>query len=261
MHNDYITPGGKWPNGTPPLPKRISALDIAISQLINGDDGGTYAPLVPITLVSQTSTLTLTLDGQISGGISTQRGGRIAVPSAPRFVNGSDSPTARTRTVLVPLMPRVSVSTVVPDHVYSAGKAAIVSYAAAGGVFKVPLPSHRMHHGVALTTATLYWRCGLTHGGVPVSQPTATIYRANVNGTSMTSVGSATSAASTAVGYYNNGLVQPLPITVTETIDITQFHYLLGWTEESGTNHIAPSFNQLAALALTYTPIAGAAFE
>lgn len=261
-HRDFIVPNGKWPSGTVPLPKRISALDASIAASLNGDDGGTWNPATPITLVSLTSTFNIDHDGQIAGGVKTQRGGRIVVSAAPIFVNGSDAAVNRTRTVFVPLMPRTATTLRVPDHVYSSAKGATISYAATGGVIDLPLPPNRLHHGGTLTTATLAWRCGQAHTNVPATQPRVDVFRANVNGTNATSVGNVSVTASTADGYYNGGLVQALAITgMTEVIDTTQYHYFLRWTEEAITNAISPSFNQLVGVTLVFASIPGTSFE
>src|SRR4051812_16622967 len=64
-----------WPKGFVPTPSHLRALDQYSSELVNGDEGGTWAPSAPIVLGAYASpSLTLDTASVFSGDVKTVSG-------------------------------------------------------------------------------------------------------------------------------------------------------------------------------------------
>lgn len=265
MHNDYIAPCGKWPSVVLPLPKRLSALDQRISEAVNGDDGGTWNPAAPIILASQTSTLTVSA-GKIAGGVKTQRGGRIAVSGPPAFVDASDNSTTRSRTLIVPLVPKQAnwvADAVATRAVFSAKQGGTVSYVPFGTTLDFAIRGLDVHDGAFLTGVSVQWKCTKSRSVLPGTQPTAEMFRSPLAGgakQSLFSGGPVSVGAANAAAYFNGGAVQFVPFVPDQhhQIDASSWKYFLRWTEETGVN---PSQNVIMSVRLTFTGITSYGYE
>ena len=78
-HNDYVRPDGQWPAESVLTPNDLRRFDVAQFQTLNGDAGGTWAPLKSITIGGQALVLTggASVGHQLLGGILTFSGGRV----------------------------------------------------------------------------------------------------------------------------------------------------------------------------------------
>lgn len=158
-HNDYVMPGGRWATIAPP--KALARLDQQLSEAINGDEGGTWAPSSPIAiggngigLRNGASTLT--------GGVRTGRG--YTSSSLPRI---QIQPTAgvptfsapRTRKVI--LHPSVMVRLDALGQFHYNAEGALVSTGTAASTqglsHHLLFPQLRFHNGATIDKITFRW--------------------------------------------------------------------------------------------------------
>lgn len=105
-HFDTVRPNGVWGNEMVPTQADFERWDVTQSALINGDNGGNYAPTSPIIIGG--AGLSLGANGFIGGGVTTELGGYVMLGSAPfDFPRFSST---RSRFLQVPLQPFVDVT-------------------------------------------------------------------------------------------------------------------------------------------------------
>lgn len=174
-HRDFVRPSGKWPLECVPTPADWQRLDVAQSKTMNGDTGGSYAPVAPIIIgglgLNLTSNLSL-----ISGNVTTQTGGRIKL-SANDFIalasSGSDSVVMPLVSAHLPLGvvsgasmldgPRFNVT----EPPLPAGVQTII-----GSGFHFEIPKRYLHNAASLTKLVLHFRVvtlGQALPGTPVT--------------------------------------------------------------------------------------------
>lgn len=114
MRRPYIYLAGDlsgWPKGTVPTPPILRNFDQYSSELVNGEDGGAWAPTDPIVVgqaMAAGADMTLGGTSLIEGDVETVKGNTLGNEDyAPGLVLLDDArptfQTARTRTVVVPL--------------------------------------------------------------------------------------------------------------------------------------------------------------
>jgi hypothetical protein len=255
-HFDYIMPMGQWFTPLVPLPKRLAALDDGIAKGLNGDDGGTWAPLKPIVLGGSQG-LQLGASSTITGGVTARAGGLLSL-------GNNDFPTfsgARTRTVEVPLTPH-NASNNNADCDFSSLYGCLRTLVN-GATTWIAVPGRYIHNGATLSTITMSYRVGRPHSALPITQPTLLAYRVTTAGVQAALAGAAAAVAdASAQAYYAAGNRKTLVLTCTtnNVIDTSQYTYIVRWVEETGAS-TQPPLNLLHSLTLGYTAIADMRFE
>jgi hypothetical protein len=174
-HNDYQLPPSLWTTTTVVTPDMLRQMDQRSSECIDGDNGGTWAPALPIIIGG--SGLQLAGAGLISGGLTTgpraPAGGAIVMPAggAIGFVSGT-----RSRTIELPIRDfylrrdEQSIYDVAQWYDESAPGSFAVgvnTQATVGRTYIVmPIPAYRLHAS-GLSSITLRMRVGVRPAVVP----------------------------------------------------------------------------------------------
>ncbi len=208
-HNDFVMPAGQWV--IVPTPGRLARLDQQISESLNGDDGGTWAPSTPIAIGGAGLTFDASLvPSQFSGGVRTGRGQHAAHAPAIR-VPGAYRPhlsPPRSRSVL--LMP---VSTTVLDQArdfrFTRDGSVAPSYRPGTDAinFGFHIPAASMHNGATLASVTFRWR--LAQEKLVVGDEQFLLWRTPRTGGATTYM-RGTDGAFAGVGYNLIGMATPL---------------------------------------------------
>lgn len=100
-HNDYASPNGQWPGELALEPSRLRDLDQNVSEGIDGDAGGVWAPEKPIIIGGSGLSLRFVVDlGDVSTGPRAADGGSLVVD---RFPDIGTISVPVTRDFVVPL--------------------------------------------------------------------------------------------------------------------------------------------------------------
>lgn len=227
-----------WPSTFVPTPATFRNLDQFSSELVNGDDGGTWAPVDPIVVGRfGTPTITLGTSGSVlSGDIETVRGnanGSGVDPLPGLILQSAAVPvfqTPRTRSIVVPFTgvieansnaalnePRWEVDPV------SLGARWIATNSTNGSIIAtVPLPIRGQHSGATIDTIDFRFAVGGQRAVLPSVMPR--VRAIMVSGDTIAplhtvSVGDYDSngwyvdPAATAADYYDNGQTRTLTYT------------------------------------------------
>jgi hypothetical protein len=180
--SDYVMPSGKWVSV--PSAEMIARLDRKISEGINADEGGTWAPMQPIAIGG--AGLHISGGARFLGGVRTGRGYAPHIEgSLPRIsLSGTKVPrfsTPRSRVITVSLAPLPDRPRGKPAVKYDRAGNLIVTMAKLGepgygeGLeHRVLPPQMRFHDGSTLARAVFRWRLtekppALPPTGVPIT--------------------------------------------------------------------------------------------
>ena len=156
MRNDFVMPGGKWL--TIPAPKKLAALDQAITGGVNGDDGGSWFPAKPIGLGGAGLQISGILDPAFTGGVRTGRG--YSAASQPRIeVEGSAYPNfvdPQARRIM--LNPTTDLRKSLAGSAYSYDRNGALVAAGAGLAHFIAVPQLRMHNGATIASVVFRWK-------------------------------------------------------------------------------------------------------
>jgi hypothetical protein len=254
IRRDFVRPFNSWVTVDVPRGRDLNAMQQAAVEAINGDGGGTYAPIFPIILGGAGGTLRQHC--ALQGGLLTRRGGRYVL-------GGNDfdqfSPT-RSRSILMPLLRQQSKS--LEDFWNQTPLAHTGGDGTNTLVFGIP--SRYLHQGGRLISITARIRVAQPHAGVP-SPPTINCLRFDVGLTGFVGLASGGPSAFTMPGtgalWYAGGAVQSWTLTCDQnnTIDKGGFFYVLEITDEHGANSLPP--NLFPSVTLNFDSIASMAFS
>ena len=156
-HNNYVRPDGQWPPEIVLTPGDLRRLDVAQFQAVNGDAGGTWVPLTPITIGGASLVLTggSSLGHVLSGGLLTYSGGRVYLGASiyPSFAS------TQSRTI---------------DY----GLGGAFTTAGVGNLlFRIPPRS--LHNGATLASANVTFVVAQKHVVTPAVLPQAIVVRSD----------------------------------------------------------------------------------
>lgn len=166
MHNDYVRPDGQWPPEFVLTGGDLRRFDVAQSQAVNWDAGGTWIPVTPITIGGAALFLTggVVVGHTLSGGIATLSGGRI-------YLGASIYPSFQapySRAIQWPLLAQRYISHDPPGTVFSVIGIPNIIY---------PIESRALHNGGTLATANVAMAVGQKHLSLPGQLPQVQIVR------------------------------------------------------------------------------------
>ena len=110
-HLDFARPGGVWANEMVPGAGDYQRWDLSQSKILNGDNGGSWAPTRPIIFGGAGVQFT-TAQSHFDGGVRTQSGGRLILGVS---TTSSTCRLRRTRTITMALLPVTPYSLVTPN--------------------------------------------------------------------------------------------------------------------------------------------------
>jgi hypothetical protein len=178
-----------WPVGTTPTPRLLQRLDQFSSELVNGVDGGSWAPVDPIVIGPQAiETIVLSTAGSVlAADIETVKGNRPGVMGQPGLVLlGTPAPlfqTPRTRDVVVPFSfwSESNVNAGEFDAGWyryeldplTLGARSTSRFQAVlpDVVAIVPLPIRAQHRGATIASIDFRYRIGQRRVALPTTQP------------------------------------------------------------------------------------------
>lgn len=154
-HNSYVRPDGQWPPEIVLTPGDLRRLDVAQFQSLNGDAGGTWVPLTPITIGGASLVLTggSSIGHVLSGGLLTYSGGRVYLGASiyPSFAS------TQSRTIEYGLGGAFT-TTGVPNLVFR-------------------IPPRSLHNGATLASANVSFVVAQKHVVTPSMLPRAIVVR------------------------------------------------------------------------------------
>ena len=161
-HNDYAIPSSNWASSTVLNASQLRKLDVAQSQMLGGDAGGTWFPAKPIIIGGaglQTSGTSAFSKGAITGPNAAAGGALI--------LGANDFPTfstARTRVVVIPILDLQYAST---DTISNANEAIPGSIVASASSFVFNIPSRYLPKGATISEIRVRMRVGSRPTSVP----------------------------------------------------------------------------------------------
>jgi hypothetical protein len=171
-HQDFVRPNGLWPPEFVLTPGDLRRFDVAQFQALDGDAGGTWVPLTPITIGGQGLVLTGAggLGHSISGGVLTLSGGRVYLGASmyPSFV----APVSRVINWL--LLARL-LSAQATNGTRFATKFTIGGF----NSFILPVPSRQLHNGGKIASANVTYQIGHVHHVTPTVLPQVRFVRSD----------------------------------------------------------------------------------
>lgn len=155
MQRAHVMTGGKWPVHMGFSSRKGSELDRNASELVNFDDGGSWAPSDPIKIGG--AGLSLNAASVISGGITTKKG---YGGKKPQIVLADQWPlfsAARAKTAVIPWTRSdgYGFHPVIFNRNGSLTKSKITGSGISSGMI---ISDHHMHDGATLTRATCSYR-------------------------------------------------------------------------------------------------------
>jgi hypothetical protein len=167
-------------------------LDQALSGLIDGAGGGTYAPASPIVVVGAAASLSGGTGSSLTGEVRVRAGGGLNAP-------GTSIP-ARTRTVRFNLAGAID-----QGAAWDIGRTAIQARVGNAGIIVGAGEPWRFHRGANLLRARMYWRVTVPRQALPASQPSFNLYSRNMagGGLSIFNVGASFGTVAT---YFDSGV-------------------------------------------------------
>lgn len=232
-HNDFGRPANQIASVTVPVAADFEKIDQLCVECWDIVNGGSYYPKTPICLGGQGGQFSAGTT-RLQGGLATRKGGRLVL-------GASDYPT------LNPSRSRQTVVNLERDRYRQSSRAStdtgIVSLAANdSNAIQVPIPQKVLHNGGLAAQVVLYFYVGQAHAGIPAVLPTLEIKRVASDGT-VVSLGAPVSAPApgTADAWFNEGNVQNILYfpTSNNTVDTTQYSYVILITDETGANSLA----------------------
>jgi hypothetical protein len=261
-----------WPKGLVPTPALLRRLDQFSSELVNGEDGGTWAPTDPIVLgFYRSPTLFLSTAGSVlSGDVVTVRGnadaserdrpGLVLVDGAVPVLQSS-----RTRSIVVPLAPFMERGGAVTDD-----RGFLLDPATMGAKqknlnlpwFTVPLPLRAQHAGATIASVDFRYRIANQRSALPVYMPTFRVVKCTAGALAPLHTvaapydanGSLPDQAATAADYYDNGNVRTTTYTPNQNntaLDPTTAYWAVEVIGEGGANAMAGDIYLSATVHLT----------
>jgi hypothetical protein len=248
---DRAQSSGTWTAGPPyyvPVLADWLKLDQNSSQIINGDEGGTWAP--------QTAQITIAGGGLVVTGptVISDVGGTLESTAAGAFgLTSTEWPVLgpthafRSRTIVSSCLPATVNTTkvgqsgaypIIPNLNYGSPQTVLVP----GAAFTLTVPI-RCHDGATLSSVVVSWIVS-TPQGTPPTLPKFRVVQIDVNGVGTPM--SSTAAGADANGYftptvgsggwYNNGLAQSCTLTVDtdNVISLATYEYVLEIQEQQG---------------------------
>jgi hypothetical protein len=177
---DFSHPGGIWAPEMVPGANDYQHFDQIQSKLVDGVNGGTYAPTKPI-IIGGGGLSTTASGSRCTGGVRTQTGGRLVSVDYPAF-----SPPTRDRTIQIPVVNmdlNVTAGNAGPvpvfDDVHGWGITG-----GTGGAALIPIPGRSVHIGARLASFGVTFRLTKKPASLPTSNPLALILASSdINGT------------------------------------------------------------------------------
>lgn len=221
-----------WPKGFVPTPAALRSLDQYSSELVNGDEGGTWAPTSPIVIGPRgTPTITLSTVGSVlSGNIETVEGNGLdtSLDAKPGLViQGGGAPpfqTTRTRTVTVGFtcFQEVqlwnsgdgSTSHFAVDPVTLGVKNTAQLFWPNAPYVSVVLPLRAQHRGATISSVVFHTQLNTRVTALPAQMPRFRVLRVTGNvGASLLAAGWYTDTAATVAAYNDGGKVRSITLT------------------------------------------------
>ena len=255
-HFTRVHTNGYWNTGNPvPTPTDGAQFDQIISQIINGDMGGCWAPLTQIAIAG--SGLTLTAPLYVLGF-----GFLLSTASGAYLLNNNNIPqlgpnhVGRSRVIVSPCSAGRAAYPfgAVPFFYGLQSVAQQFNFLNAAGQTIAQLPNElyvplRVHNGATLTEVEVSF--AVTQQYTPVRTPGFRVVRVDIDGvqTTMTSAAAASAngapftagylsppAPSSASAWYNGGAAQTftVPCDQANVIDISQYSYWLQIVDAQG---------------------------
>lgn len=258
----YTLTWGRGPAGAVITPSRLRNLDQFSSELVNGEEGGTYAPSDPIVLGSSVTPAVAigngsTLTGDVTTADGNSRGDDIDTPGLvlqggayPAFV------TPRERTIVVPFVSfneiqceREILGVAVPTggaHSFD-GDMWGVKTASSWTVPRLllfPLPLRAQHTGATIDWVDFRYRITRPRSAIPAIVPKFRVARCSTvstaglhtNGGGYNADGFLPDQAATAADYWNYGQTRTLRYTPDQyntSLAPQNYQYVLEiWTEK-----------------------------
>lgn len=253
---------GKFPVGTVPTPGLLKRLDKYSSEMINGDEGGTYAPASPIVFGPGSvllPALTFTqASSEFTGDIETVKGNSKAAEAESEppgiFLRAGVFPefeSARTRAPVVPfsswaegLAALDDVPFYVLDPVFFGARAIVTNLAPRPAAVAVPFRA--AHHGATITSVTFRFVVTNRRAALPATQPGFRVLRQSTGsglqpllsaGGGADANGWKYSTAANAAVYWNNGKVQDVEYACDQNnvVDAGAYAYMVQFIDEVDT--------------------------
>lgn len=213
-----------WPKGFTPTPAHMRKLDQFSSELVNGDEGGTYAPSDPIVVGPWGTTPNITLSSAgsvLSGDVETVRGNsRDTTLDGPGLVMQGGNPpifqTARTRSIVVPFVVFMEHGGAVSDnrgYALDVVRCGAKQTVLAAPIFTVPLPLRAQHRGATITSVDFSYVIAQQRTSLPGIMPTVRVIKCTADVAAALHTVAAPyitdgwlpDQAATADAYFNNG--------------------------------------------------------
>lgn len=160
MHRDFVRPDCQWPPETVPTAGDLRRFDVAQAAALNGDAGGTWVPLTPITIGGQGLVLvgSGSLGHTLAGGVGTGSGGRVYLGASiyPAF----STPVARVVQTLLLVAGSVSVS-----------QFGTVFGAVGSNSLLFRFKPRQLHNGAVVASANVSIAIGQAHVQLPAATP------------------------------------------------------------------------------------------
>lgn len=258
-----------WPNTLVPTPATFRNLDQFSSELVNGDEGGAWAPTDPIVIGARgTPTITLGTAGSVlSGDIETVSGNAIgnAIDALPGLILQSSAvpvfQTARTRSIVVPFTTFIEANTAAAlneprwevDPVSLGARWIATNTTNANIIATVPMPLRGQHSGATIDSIDFRFAVGEQHAALPSVMPRVRAIK--VSGDTIAplhtvSVGDYDAngwyvdPAATIADYYNNGQTKTLTYTPNQnstSLDPSNAFWALQFRNETDGVHPIPN--------------------
>lgn len=265
-HNKHLSFAGQWPGANTVYGPTLRQLDQAIFEAINGDEGGTWVPLTPVSIGGQGLRVTTT-SSLISGDIITQAnslGIELADNDWPTFVAN------RTRAIFVPFS-----SWTESGNDYARNFDASPFFPKRNGLqiaspiaLTIPLnDALRLHNGATLTSVDIHMRVPIPHSGSGSAAAVAsgaTVYRTSPGATTQYLNSSGVSGIADPVAsldaYYNNAVprIFSYPCNQNNVIDTLSWSYIILIADAADA---LGAQNEYLGATLNFTTIPNMAFE
>jgi hypothetical protein len=240
MGSALIRAATDWINGAPVTQAELAAVDRGLTQVVNGDGGGTHASGDANTTIGGAglwlaSSTAHALNG--SGTLLHSVDGNPIVHADSDYTLLAVGHAGRSRVLVSPVQRAAFTRGWMSDS----GACSLYS-TAIGGEILVPL---RVHHGATLSTATLRFAVGVSHT-TPSVVPKMRIIRVAVDGTvtplTTNTIGGFVFASRpvSPSGWYASGAVRTIALTCdVNPIDVSRYSYFAHVLDESGDGAVA----------------------
>ena len=265
-HNKHLSFAGQWPGANTVYGPTLRQLDQAIFEAINGDDGGTWTPLTPVSIGGQGMRVTTT-SSLISGDVITlpkSSGIKLLDNDWPTFV------AARTRSVFVPFSSWTETT-----NDFSHNTDASLFFPKRNGLqpgaaigITVPInDALRLHNGATLSSVDIRMRVPVPHQGSGSAAAIASafsLYRTSPGATTQylnsAGFGLVTDPVASLDAYYAAGLPRTVAYTCNQnnTVDTASWSYILQITDQADALGVQ---NEYLGATLNFTNILTMAFE